>query len=103
MSSKPPPPPKAPSTYCGDQKVESEVGKGKGRVPKCVDSKEDLQKAANAKERAPKEKIPMGGDASGKDSKGKDSKGKDSKGGKTLPKVEEDPEATVSMYSPHTA
>ena len=66
----------------------SESEKGKGETSKGVDSKGGASR---------------GGDHKGKDSKGDDSKGKDSKGGKTLPKVEEDKEATGIMYSSHTA
>ena len=56
------------------------------------------------KERITKEKIPMGKmpGARGK-SKGKGSEGKDFKWGKTMPKVEEDQEATGRKHSPQMA
>ena len=61
-----------------------------------------IQKQAIAKERIANEKISKGKMPVGGDSVGRDSEGKGYKGGKTLPKVEEDPDATGIMYSSQT-
>ena len=94
----PKPPPKAPRTYWLDPGVENAAATGKGKYSKGKDGHG----------KAPKGKDGRGKDSKGKESKGKDAKGQDakakySKGGKTLPKVEEDPEAARGNYSPQTA
>ena len=92
-----PPPPKAPAAYRQDLKVGNATETGKG-----MDSKGRGSEGSDSKGNDHKGKDTEGKDLSGKDAKGKEGKGNDYRGGKTLPKVEEDTQASVSIYSSQT-